>query len=166
MHKIYLALGSNLGDRYANLQAAIHTLPQDVLIQEVSKIYETQPWGFTDQPPFLNMVLKGETRMGAKALLGAVKRLETRLGRTTSFQYGPRLIDIDILFFDELVLDGLGLTVPHPHLHERAFVLVPLMDLAPELLHPVLKKSVREMLAGVDTTGVKPYEHTDRPVEK
>jgi 2-amino-4-hydroxy-6-hydroxymethyldihydropteridine diphosphokinase len=158
---IYLALGANLGDRFANLQAAIAALPPAVHVHAQSPVYETPPWGITDQPAFLNMALMGETHLGPLALLAHLKHLETQLGRTPSIRYGPRLIDMDVLFYDELTLATPELTIPHPHLHERAFVLVPLADLAPELIHPVFGKPVRELLAAVDTTGVKRYEPTD-----
>ncbi len=130
---IYLALGSNLGDRSANLQAAISALPPAVRVLKESPVYETQPWGYTDQPAFLNMVLKGETSLGPVELLDHLKELETSLGRLPSVRWGPRLIDMDILFYADLVLDIRGLVIPHPHLHERPFVLVPLADLAPDL---------------------------------
>jgi len=158
---IYLALGANLGDRFANLKAAIAALPPAIRVLNQSPVYETPPWGLTDQPAFLNMALMGETHLGPLALLANVKHLETLLGRTPSIHYGPRLIDMDILFYDELILAAPELTIPHPHLHERAFVLVPLADLAPDLIHPVFGKPVRELLAAVDTTGVKRYEPTD-----
>ena len=154
---IYLALGSNLGDRLAALQAALAALPPAVTVLEQSPVYETPPWGVTDQPAFLNMVLKGETHLEPVALLVYLKGLETELGRHPSIRYGPRLIDIDILFYANLVLNTLELTLPHPHLHERAFVLVPLADLAGEFIHPVLGKPIYQLLAAVDTTGVKRY---------
>ena len=138
-----------------NLQAAIAGLPPVVMVQESSPVYETQPWGVTDQPAFLNMVLSGKTHLAPLALLAHLKELETRLGRLPSIRYGPRRIDIDILFFDDILLDTPELSIPHPNLHQRAFVLVPLADLAPELIHPRLGKTVRQMLALVDTSGVK-----------
>ncbi len=140
---IYLALGSNLGDRPANLEAALAAMPAGVKVLARSPVYETPPWGLTDQPDFLNMVVKGETRLSPLRLLTGLKRLEKNLGRLPSVRYGPRLIDIDILFYDDLVLHTPELTLPHPHLHERAFVLVPLADLAggprpppPPPIHP------------------------------
>ena len=157
---IYLALGTNLGDRSANLRAAIAALPPAVHGIQESPVYETPPWGFTDQPAFLNMVLKGETALEPVELLQRLKNLETRLGRQPSFRWGPRRIDMDILFYADLVLDIKGLVIPHPHLHERAFVLVPLADLAPDLVHPVICKPVSDLLAMVDSSGVKRYEPT------
>jgi 2-amino-4-hydroxy-6-hydroxymethyldihydropteridine diphosphokinase len=124
---------------------------------EKSPVYETLPWGVTDQPAFLNMVLSGKTHLAPLALLACLKKLELQLGRLPSIRYGPRKIDIDILFYGNLILNTPKLTIPHPRLHERAFVLVPLADLAAEFAHPLLGKTVRQMLAEIDTTGVKRY---------
>ena len=129
-HRVYIALGSNLGDRRANLRNAIDSLPPEVLCLEESPIYETPPWGFTDQPKFLNQVIKTETNLSPGELILHLKGIETRLGRNPSFRNGPRLIDLDILFFDDQVIQQPDLTIPHPRLHERAFVLIPLADLA------------------------------------
>ncbi len=160
-HIIYLALGTNLGDRRANLRAAIAALPPAVTVLVESPIYETPPWGITDQPAFLNMALKGETLLAPLALLSLLKRRETQLGRTPSIRYGPRQIDMDILFYAGLILDTPELVIPHPRLQERAFALVPLADIAPDYYHPVLEKTVREMLASCDTSGVKLHEQPD-----
>ncbi|MEW5829037.1 MAG: 2-amino-4-hydroxy-6-hydroxymethyldihydropteridine diphosphokinase [Chloroflexota bacterium] len=156
-HTVYLALGTNLGERLANLRAAVAALSPEVRVVAESPVYETPPWGYADQPAFLNMAVEAETDLGPGALLDHLKRLETELGRVESFRYGPRRIDLDILFYDDLVLDTPPLVVPHPRLHERAFVLVPLADLAPELVHPVLKRRVLELLSDVDTTGIHPF---------
>jgi 2-amino-4-hydroxy-6-hydroxymethyldihydropteridine diphosphokinase len=161
MPTIHLALGTNLGDRFANLLAAFAAFPPAVHILAQSPVYETQPWGLTDQPAFLNMVIKGETDLAPLALLAYLKNLEVKLGRQPGVRWGPRLIDIDILFYDELILVTQELTIPHPRLHERAFVLVPLSDLEPDLVHPVLGKPVSRLLDGVDTTGVKRHEPRD-----
>lgn len=154
-HIVYLALGSNMGNRLSNLKAAISNLAPQMEVKKKSHVYETQPWGFTDQPAFLNQVVKVKTYLQPEALLAHLKRLEAALGRVPNFQNGPRLIDMDILFFDDRVMDTLPLVIPHPRLHERAFVLVPLADLAPDLVHPILHKSVGELLAGMGRSEVK-----------
>jgi 2-amino-4-hydroxy-6-hydroxymethyldihydropteridine diphosphokinase len=150
-HSVYIALGTNLGNRLSNLRAAVRAMPPEIIVQAESHVYETPPWGYEDQPAFLNMVIKTETDLEPEELLLYLKQLEAELGREQSFHWGPRLIDLDILFYDDLVLDSPPLVIPHPRLHERAFALVPLMDLASEFIHPVSKKSVRELLAEVDS---------------
>lgn len=157
MHTIYLALGTNLGDRSANLRAATDALAPDICVLDKSPIYETEPWGYTDQPPFLNMVVRAKTDLSPQDLLGRLKEIESTLGRIPSFRNGPRLIDLDILFYDELVLDTPPLVIPHPQLHKRAFVLVPLATIAPTLVHPLLGLSVEQFLEKIDGHGVKPY---------
>jgi 2-amino-4-hydroxy-6-hydroxymethyldihydropteridine diphosphokinase len=157
-HIVYLALGSNMGNRLANLNAATYSLTPQMSVKKKSSIYETPPWGFEDQAPFLNQVLMAESYLEPEALLGHLKRLETVLGRVPSFENGPRLIDIDILFLDDLILNETSITIPHPHLHERAFVLVPLAEVAPDLVHPGLHKSVSQLLAGVDRSGIKLFK--------
>jgi 2-amino-4-hydroxy-6-hydroxymethyldihydropteridine diphosphokinase len=154
-HKIFLGLGSNLGDRRDYLDAAISAMPPAVNILRRSPIYETAPWGFTDQDNFLNMVVEAETELGPKQLLILLKGIEVKLGRQTRFQNGPREIDLDILLYDDLVFDDSGLRIPHPRLHERAFILAPLADLAPDLEIPGVGKTVARCLAELDTSGVK-----------
>jgi 2-amino-4-hydroxy-6-hydroxymethyldihydropteridine diphosphokinase len=155
---VYLALGANLGAREANLRAARLALSPLVTVRAASPMYRTPPWGFTEQPEFLNQVLEATTGLSPAELLSHLKAIERSLGRAETFRYGPRLIDLDILFYDDLVTEEPGLTIPHPRLQERAFVLVPLADLAADLCHPVLGLTVAEMLARVDTTGVLPHE--------
>jgi 2-amino-4-hydroxy-6-hydroxymethyldihydropteridine diphosphokinase len=154
-HTVYLALGSNLGDRAANLKEAVASLTPQMTVKAKSHVYETPPWGFEDQPKFLNQVLKVQTYLDPEQMLKHIKRLEVALGRKASFRNGPRSIDIDILFYDDLVLNTPTLTIPHPRLHERGFVLLPMMDIAPDLVHPVTKKSVREMVAFCNLGGIQ-----------
>ena len=156
-HTVYLSLGTNLGDRAANLKQAVNSLTPQLQVRKRSKVYETPPWGYTEQELFLNQVLKATTYLDPEPLIGHLKRLEVVLGREETFRHGPRLIDIDILFFDDLVLETPSLVIPHPHVHERGFVLLPMMDIAPDLVHPVTKKSVREMLASCSTEGIAPF---------
>ena len=156
-HTVYLALGSNLGDRRANLKEAIAALPPQMEVNAKSSVYETPPWGYEDQPKFLNQVIKAKTYLDPEPLLKHLKRLEVALGRKESFPNGPRLIDMDILFYDDLILNTSSLVIPHPRLHERGFVLLPLMELSPDLVHPLSKKSVREMAAGCDVGGIKKF---------
>lgn len=160
-HTVWLALGSNLGDRLANLGAAVAALAPEARLLRASPVYETPPWGYTDQPAFLNQVVQVETGLPPAGLLKKLKRIEAGLGRRATFRNGPRLIDLDILFYDDLILEAPGLVIPHPHLAERAFVLVPLADLAPDWPHPVLKKSVRTLLEAVDTRGIRRYHNQE-----
>jgi 2-amino-4-hydroxy-6-hydroxymethyldihydropteridine diphosphokinase len=156
-HTLYLALGSNMGNRHDNLKQAISSLPPQMDVKKKSRVYETPPWGYEDQPKFLNQVLMAKTYLEPEPLLRHIKRLEVALGRKASFRNGPRLIDIDILFYDDLVLETPDLILPHPRLHERGFVLLPLMDIAPDLVHPVKKKSIREMMAFCDVGGIEKF---------
>jgi len=161
MPTTYLALGTNLGDRMDNLRRAVASLPPIVRVTALSPAYETPPWGYADQPAFLNMALAGETDLEPLALIAFLKKLETELGREKTFRNGPRLIDMDILFYDDIVFKQADLVIPHPRLHERAFVLVPLNDIAPDLIHPELGRAVRDMLKDVDTKGVDYYGRLD-----
>jgi 2-amino-4-hydroxy-6-hydroxymethyldihydropteridine diphosphokinase len=156
-HTVYLSLGTNLGDRAANLKQAISSLPPQMTVKAKSEVYETPPWGYTEQEPFLNQAVKATTYLDPEPLLKHLKRLEVALGRKATFRYGPRLIDIDILFYDDLTLETASLVIPHPHVHERGFVLMPLKDIAPDLVHPLTGRSVREMLALCNTEGIAPY---------
>jgi len=155
-HTVYIALGSNLGDRPANLHAALVALAPEVTVLAESRVYETPPWGYEDQPAFLNMAVRAETDLKPEALLAYLKQIEAQLGREKNIRWGPRLIDLDILFYDDLVIETPPLVVPHPRLHERGFVLVPLTDVAPEFVHPVFGKRVRELLEGIDVSGIRP----------
>jgi 2-amino-4-hydroxy-6-hydroxymethyldihydropteridine diphosphokinase len=151
---IYLALGSNLGDRRAHLRDAIEQLREHVRIDRVSSIYETEPAYVTDQPRFYNMALRGTTRLAPRRLLRFVKRIEHDMGRESGgVRYGPRPIDIDILAYDDLRMTTRVLTIPHPLIAERAFVLAPLAEIAPELVLPGHNDSVAVLAQRVDTEG-------------
>jgi 2-amino-4-hydroxy-6-hydroxymethyldihydropteridine diphosphokinase len=142
----YLGLGSNLGDREANIESALEMLGQEARILKVSSLYETEPVGYKDQPWFLNCVCLIETDLSPQALLDSAKTIEKNLGRKPTRRFGPRLIDIDILFYDDLILDAPDLTIPHPRLAERAFVLVPLKEIAPNLVHLLSGLTIKELL--------------------
>lgn len=156
-HIVYLSLGTNIGNRAANLKRAIASLPPQMTVKAKSKVYETPPWGYTEQDKFLNQVVKVTTYLEPEKLLKHIKRMEVALGRKATFRYGPRLIDIDILFYDEEILESPSLTIPHPNLHERGFVLLPMMDIAPDLVHPVKKKSIRELIGFCEMGGIKQF---------
>ena len=145
MPLVYLALGSNLGDRAHNLRRALQALGEQLALDAVSPCYETEPAYVLDQPRFYNLACRAQTTLAPLDLLHHLKELETRLGREPTVRFGPRVIDLDILFYDDLVLDTPELTLPHPRLQERAFVLVPLADIAPDLVHPTLKLTMAEL---------------------
>ncbi len=151
----YLGLGTNLGDRKQKISKAIEAISLKMSISKQSSLYETTAWGYTDQPDFLNQVIQVETNLSPIRLLNFLKKTEVELGRVENFRYGPRLIDIDILFYDDLIKTTSRLQIPHPRLPERAFVLVPLNEIAPGYVHPVLKKTIAELLAELpNKTGV------------
>jgi len=143
---VYLSLGSNLGDREANLREAVRRLEDFGRIVAVSSFYETEPVEFTNQPWFLNIALELETELMPRQLLAALLKIEREMGRRRLQPKGPRLIDIDILLFGSAVISDPKLTVPHPAMHERDFVLKPLAEIAPDAKHPVFKHSIKRLL--------------------
>lgn len=152
---VYLSLGTNLADRANNLRTARESLPPEVKLRKASAIYVTPPWGYQDQPEFLNQVVEVQTELAPLALLRYLKAIEAEMGRLETFRYGPRLIDIDILFYDSCLVQCEELRIPHPRLAARAFVLVPLHEIAPDFVHPELNQSVSDLLANVSTEGVR-----------
>ena len=147
MNTAYLLLGTNLGERKQNLFSAISFLEKKVgSILKRSSIYETEPWGKKNQSDFLNMAVEIYTHLSANALLAAILSIEKQMGRERSEKWGERIIDIDILLFNQEVISEPNLTVPHPFLHERKFTLVPLNEIIPGFLHPVLQKTVAALL--------------------
>lgn len=158
MAEVHLALGSNLGDRAANLAAARDALAQGaVAIARASSVYETAPWGPGPQGPYLNQVLCGTTRLAPRDLLARLLDIERALGRdrAQAERFGPRVIDLDILLYDDLALDEPALQIPHPRMLERAFVLVPLAEIAPDLAVGGVR--IADALARLDRSGVAPY---------
>lgn len=147
-----MLLGSNLGDRQLFLKEADRLLQEQAgRILERSSIYETEPWGFTSKDLFLNQALKIETSLDPYELLKVIKAIETKLGRIRKTQkYSPRCIDIDILFYNDEVYFSDDLVIPHPRLHDRMFTLVPLNEIAPDYLHPILKKTIRKLINDCD----------------
>ena len=181
---VYLGLGSNLGCREENLARAVELLASpvhgdsspaagaagdEIRIVRVSSVYQTAPWGYADQPDFLNCAVEAQTSLAPGGLLRRAQAVEKSLGREPSVRYGPRSIDVDILLYGSRVVDQPGLQIPHPRLHERAFVLVPLAELCPHLEHPVLKAGIGELAArvggreGVKLWGPGPAAQVDNP---
>ena len=147
--QIFLGLGSNLGDREENLRRAIELLAREIEVTKRSSVYETAPLYLKEQPEFLNMVLGAKTELAARKIFKKIKHIEKDMGRTHSERFGPRLIDIDLLFYGTETIKEPDLQVPHQELSERAFVLVPFCEIAPKFLHPVLGVTISELLSRV-----------------
>ncbi len=157
-HRAYIALGANLGDRLSTLIQAVEKLGQFGTIETVSSVYETEPAGYLDQPCFLNAVAVLRTLLGPVPLMNSLLGVETNLGRTRSFRNAPRAIDLDLLIYDDLQFDTATLILPHPRLGERAFVLVPLAEIAPDLRIPGLEETPEAILERIGTTGIAKAE--------
>jgi len=147
MSTVYIGIGSNLGDRHKNCLRAIELLRQNgLLVTKQSSMHETEPWGVTEQPEFVNMAVEAETELAPIKLLEMLKKIEKDMGRQDTIRWGPRIIDLDILLYDNIILRTDSLTIPHPLMHEREFVLEPLSEIAGDLIQPVLKKSIADLL--------------------
>ncbi|MBC8155601.1 MAG: 2-amino-4-hydroxy-6-hydroxymethyldihydropteridine diphosphokinase [Bacteroidetes bacterium] len=155
---LFLLLGANLGDRLAMLSRAQTLISERVgPISRQSAVYETAPWGVTDQPTYLNQVLNVETALTPEAVLTQTQAIEAQLGRIRLEKWGSRIIDIDVLYYDQLIWQTESLTLPHPLLHERRFTLVPLAEIAPDFVHPVFRKTTQQLLAQLaDVNDVHP----------
>ena len=144
--RAYLSLGSNVGDREAQLGDALSRLSAEGRVVRISSFYETEPVDFTEQPWFVNCAVEFETAQTPRQLMATILRIEREMGRHRVRKKGPRVIDIDILLFGNEVISSNQLTIPHPAMHQRRFVLEPLAEIAPEIVHPGIKKKVRELL--------------------
>ncbi len=169
MATVYLSIGSNLGDRIKNMDAALEEINASVgRIERMSKIYETEPWGFDCPNWFLNMAIRIKTHFDPLGLLAKLKETEKHLKRQpkTTEGYQSRTIDLDIIFYDNKIIELDVLTIPHKHMHKRNFVLFPMSDIAPDFIHPVLKKTIRELTENCkDETKIKRYDTiTEREV--
>ena len=149
MAAVYLCLGANLGEREKNLAQALTLLSQKVKLEKVSSIYESEPIGYKEQPFFLNLACQIGTDLTPEELLHLAKTIEGKMGRVHSFRNAPRPIDIDIILYDDQIIDTHDLTIPHPRMIERAFVLVPLAEIAPAVVHPEAGRSIAELAASV-----------------
>jgi 2-amino-4-hydroxy-6-hydroxymethyldihydropteridine diphosphokinase len=147
MFQVYLLLGANLGERFDQMKSAFQEVEKQVgRILQYSSIYETAAWGMEDEPNYLNQVLLVETTLKPLEVLKQINKIEEQLGRVRNLKWESRIIDIDILFYENLLIDRPELTIPHPYLHLRKFTLIPLHEIAPDFMHPSLKKSTKELL--------------------
>jgi 2-amino-4-hydroxy-6-hydroxymethyldihydropteridine diphosphokinase len=151
MHTVFLLLGSNLGDRFQHFADAELLIVQQIgTISKSSSVYETAPWGFTEQPSFINKVIEVKTKLSPSETLKKILDIEVTLGRIRTEKWHERIIDIDILFYDDAMINRDNLKIPHPHLHERRFTLTPLNEIAADLIHPILKKTISELMTECD----------------
>ncbi len=143
---VYIGIGSNLGDREHNCLDAVKRIEAyGIKIKNISSLIETKPWGVKDQPQFINMVIEVETDFTPDELLKKTREIERAIGRKETYRWGPRVIDIDILLYDDQIIDTEDLKIPHIEMHERNFVLQPLSEIAPDVIHPVLKKKIKQI---------------------
>ncbi|WP_457642840.1 2-amino-4-hydroxy-6-hydroxymethyldihydropteridine diphosphokinase [Persephonella sp.] len=154
MEKVFIGLGSNIGDREKYLKEAVKRLSVQVKDIVSAPVYRSKAVGFEDQPDFLNTVISGYTHLSPEELFRFIKKVEKQVGRVERFRWGPREIDIDILFYGNRVITTEYLVVPHPRLHERDFVLKPLTDIEPEFVHPLFKKTVQELLINLNCDSI------------
>ena len=151
MEKAYLLLGSNLGDSKKYISDAVDFIRTEIgIVKKTSSLYQTASWGKTDQPDFINQVIEVETILNPEQLLKNILVIEKKLGRERLEKWGSRTIDIDLLFYGDQIIQDLNLTVPHPFLHERKFTLMPLVELDPDLVHPVFKATVKQLFESLD----------------
>ncbi len=146
MHKVVIAIGTNLGNRKENIEKAIEKIRENkITVEKVSSIYETAPYGYTEQPAFLNCALLGETVLSPRELLETLLAIEKEMGRVRKIHWGPRIIDLDIIFYDDLVINEPDLKIPHPDMQNREFVLKPISEIAPCFVHPVFCETVKTL---------------------
>jgi len=160
-HLVYISAGSNMGDRLSNCRKGFEALEAsgDTAVRGRSRFYKTEPVDYTDQDWFVNAVAEVETALGPLALLEKLQAIQRGAGRIRdSVRFGPRILDLDIILYDDLVLDSPSLVIPHPRMHERRFVLKPICDMNPGIVHPVLKKDVAELLGNLDDAGQRMVE--------
>lgn len=151
MHTIYIAIGSNLGDKLSNCRKGIELLETfGAKLLACSHFYKTEPVDYADQDWFINAVIKADTDLAPLPLLKALKSVEKKAGRVETVRFGPRVLDMDIIFYDDLIMDESGLTIPHPRMHKRRFVLTPICDIEPNLVHPMLKQTMADLLKQLD----------------
>ena len=164
MAEVFVGLGANVGDRVGQLRGAVRALEGFVTVERVSSLWLTEPVGLREQPPFLNAALRGRTTLEPRMLLTAMAEVEDRMGRRRDVANGPRTIDLDLLLYDDLVADEPGLTLPHPRMSERRFVLAPLAEIAPEVRPRLHGPSVAELLAALpEVEAVERTEHPEWP---